>query len=58
MTYCRHDWKDRTKTLLGVFPEDVERSEHRFLVCGRCLRIRELRTREQARHRSPRRRVA
>ena len=41
MSYCKHQWQDRTAVLREVFQNDAERRTHEFFVCGRCLRINE-----------------
>jgi len=41
MGYCKHDWQARSEQLREVF-NGVEHTTHEFLVCQRCLKIREL----------------
>ena len=41
MGYCKHEWQARSEQLRAVF-NGVERTTHEFLVCRRCLKIREL----------------
>ena len=41
MSYCKHQWQDRTAVLREVFQNDAERRTHEFFVCARCLRINE-----------------
>ena len=40
MGYCKHEWQARSEQLRAVF-NGVERTTHEFLVCKRCLKIRE-----------------
>jgi Fe2+ or Zn2+ uptake regulation protein len=41
MGYCKHEWQARSEQLRAVF-NGAERTTHEFLVCRRCLKIREL----------------
>ena len=41
MGYCKHEWQARSEQLRAVF-NGVERITHEFLVCRRCLKIREV----------------
>lgn len=41
MGYCKHEWQARSEQLRAVF-NGIERTTHEFLVCRRCLKIREL----------------
>lgn len=41
ITYCNHRWEQRTVVLRAVFPRRTERDVEEYLVCRRCLRIRE-----------------
>ena len=41
MSYCKHQWEDRTAVLREVFQNAPERRVHEFFVCTRCLRINE-----------------
>jgi hypothetical protein len=41
MSYCKHQWEDRTQVLREVFAEDSERRTHVFFVCKRCMKINE-----------------
>ena len=41
MSYCKHQWQDRTAVLREVFQNDTERRTHEFFVCTKCLRINE-----------------
>ncbi len=43
MSYCKHQWEDRTAVLREVFRLDDQRRSHGFYVCSRCLRIDEVR---------------
>ncbi len=40
MGHCKHEWQARSEQLRAVF-NGPERVTHEFLVCGRCLKIRE-----------------
>ena len=41
MGYCKHEWQARSEQLRAVF-NGIERTTHEFLVCRRCLKIREV----------------
>ena len=41
MGYCKHEWQARSEQLRAVF-NGHERTTHEFLVCQRCLKIREV----------------
>ena len=41
MGYCKHEWQARSEQLRAVF-NGIERITHEFLVCQRCLKIREV----------------
>ena len=40
MSFCQHQWEDRTAILRELFTTEEARS-HEFFVCSRCLRIHE-----------------
>jgi hypothetical protein len=42
MGHCKHQWQDRSDVLRAVFREDADRGQNDFYVCGRCLRIDEV----------------
>lgn len=48
MGHCKHEWQARSEQLRAVF-NGVERVTHEFLVCGRCLKIREVEADEDQR---------
>ena len=41
MGYCKHEWQARSEQLRAVFNGN-EHATHEFLVCQRCLKIREV----------------
>ena len=43
MSFCRHEWVDRSTLLKNVFPHTQERLRCRFLVCRTCMMIKEIR---------------
>ena len=42
MSFCRHKWRDRSTLLKNVFPQSDERIRCRFLVCEKCMMIKEI----------------
>jgi hypothetical protein len=55
MSYCKHQWEDRTSVLREVFSLDSERRTHVFFICVRCMKINESDTDDRATGRAPRR---
>ena len=43
MSFCKHQWIDRSTLLKNVFPHTQERLKCRFLVCRTCMMIKEIR---------------